>query len=163
MNFRYLLPIFLLTIVFISSSFTNNSKKVKKNETIGKSFMEAWSDHDSDKLLSLFAEDFTYEEVYSGKSYTDKNGLTGYMESTISGIPDSKFDILAVVANKKMAVVEWVWKGTNSIGWESLGIPATDKYFELRGVSVLTIENDLIKKCSDYWDWGTFMKGIGVN
>ena len=43
-----------------------------------------------------------------------------------------------------------------------MGIPATDKHFELKGVSVMKIENDLIKRNRDYWDWTTFMKGIGA-
>jgi len=45
-----------------------------------------------------------------------------------------------------MAVIEWIWKGTNSVGWKDMGITATNKYFELRGLSLMEIENGLIKK-----------------
>ena len=54
-----------------------------------------------------------------------------------------------------MSMVEWLWKGTNSVGWETRGIPATGKYFEIKGESEMKIENDLIRKNSDYWDWRT--------
>ena len=163
MNFRPLLPIIILAVAFISFSFTGNPRKVKKNEAIARSFMEAWSSHDSDKLLSLFDEDCLYEEVCSGRKFTDKDGIKDYLINTIHGTPDAKFDIVSVIANEDMATIEWIWKATNTVGWEYMGIPATNKYFEIRGVSVLTIESNRIKKCSDYWDWGTFMKGIGVN
>ena len=44
-----------------------------------------------------------------------------------------------------------------------MGIPATGKYFELPGVSVMEIENHKIKRNNDYWDWNTFMRLIGAN
>ena len=52
-------------------------------------------------------------------------------------------------------MVEWIWKGTNPVGWATMGIPATGKYFEIKGESEMKIENDLIRKNSDYWDWRT--------
>ena len=48
------------------------------------------------------------------------------------------------------------------MGWPYMNIPATNKYCEVRGVTVMEIENHLIQKNRDYWDWDTFMKGIGV-
>jgi len=162
MKLRLLFPISAVTIAFIFFSFTDNSKKVRKNEAIAKSFIEAWSNHDTGKLLSLFAEECLYEEVASGRHYTDKSGIAGYMESTISGVPDSEFVIELIIADENAAMVEWIWKGTNTKGWETMDIPATDQYFELRGISVMTFKSNLITRNSDYWDWNTFMKGIGV-
>ena len=55
-------------------------------------------------------------------------------------------------------MVEWLWKGTNSVGWETRGIPATGKYFEINGESVMRIENDLlIQRNSDYANWNSFL------
>ncbi len=36
------------------------------------------------------------------------------------------------------------------------------KYFELRGLSIMVIENGLITRNSDYWDWNSFLIGIGA-
>ena len=44
-----------------------------------------------------------------------------------------------------------------------MGIPATNKYFELKGLSIMEIEKGLIKRNSDYWDWNSFIKGIGAD
>jgi len=60
-------------------------------------------------------------------------------------------------------MVEWIWKGTNPVGWATMGIPATGKYFEIKGESEMKIENDLIRKNSDYWDWNPFMTEIIIN
>jgi len=110
----------------------------------------------------LFAENSIYEEVASGRSYKTREKIAIYIGSTISGIPDTKFETKNILANDSLAVVEWIWKGTNSVGWADMGLPATNKYFELRGLSIMVIKNGLITRNSDYWDWSTFLIGIGA-
>jgi len=110
----------------------------------------------------LFAENSIYEEVASGRSYKTRENIATYIGSTISGIPDTKFKTVSILANDSLAVVEWIWKGTNSVGWADMGLPATNKYFELRGLSIMVIKNGLITRNSDYWDWSTFLIGIGA-
>jgi steroid delta-isomerase-like uncharacterized protein len=149
---------FILFILGCNGKYYNNPK----NEKIAQSFIKYWDEGDIENLISLFSDSCLYEEVATGRKYSNKDGISGYAESTLSGVPDSKFKIITIVSNEKMSVVEWIWKGTNSVGWPSMGIPATNKYFEVRGVSVMIIEDNLIMRNSDYWDWNTFLKGIGV-
>lgn len=155
----------LSVICILAMFFTNCSdkKSVQENESVARAFIEAWDSHDMNRLNSLFADEFVYLEVASGRSYSTEEALANYGNATIAGIPDSKFEIVSVMANEKFAAVEWIWKGTNSVGWDFMGIPATNKYFELSGVSVMEIENQKIKRNSDYWDWNTFMQLIGAN
>jgi steroid delta-isomerase-like uncharacterized protein len=140
----------------------NNNCLIQKNETIAKSFIEYLNSHDVDKFTSLFAENGIYEEVASGRNYTTREKIAVYIGSTISGIPDTKFETVNILANDSLAVVEWIWKGTNSAGWADMGLPATNKYFELRGLSIMVIENGLITRNSDYWDWNSFLFEIGA-
>ncbi len=134
------------TISCANTSEKNRVKRVKENETIARTFIEAWDSKDIDKLCTLFVDDFVYPEVASGHSYTTNEALSNYGNLTIQGIPDSKFEIITLVANEKSAAVEWIWKGTNSVGWDFMGIPATGKYFELPGVSFMEIENRKMKR-----------------
>jgi steroid delta-isomerase-like uncharacterized protein len=137
-------------------------KGAENNASIARSFMEAWSAHDLDGLTSLFADDCLYEEVASGRTYTTKEGIAEYARATIAGVPDTEFAIVTVVADSRVAAVEWVWRGTNTVGWPSMGLPASGRAFELRGLSIIEIEDGLIVRASDYWDWSTFMEVIGV-
>jgi steroid delta-isomerase-like uncharacterized protein len=164
-NTKYNIIFFFLISSFIIitySSCNNKNKHVKENKTTAKLFITLINNRDINKLLSLFSDNCLYEEVASGRSYSDKKGIAAYIKSTLSGIPDSKFEIDSIITNNKMAMVEWTWKGTNTVGWKKMGIPATNKYFEIRGVSIIEFENKLIRRVSDYWDWNTFLKGIGV-
>ncbi|WP_167605070.1 nuclear transport factor 2 family protein [Maribellus sediminis] len=154
--------LFLVCLAGFLLSGCNESKVAQQNESIAISFIKAWDSHKATDLNALFAKDFLYTEVASGQTYANADALTTYFTATIAGIPDSKFKIVSVMGNEKYAAIEWIWKGTNSVGWDFIGIPATGKYFELPGVSVMEIENQKIIRNSDYWDWNTFMKLIGA-
>lgn len=151
---------YFIIILLVITILGCTNKKIRENETIAKSFAEAWSTHDIDKLTSLFTEDCLYEEVATGKKYVNKKAIAEYANYTISGIPDTKFEIVSIITSDNMATIEWIWKATNTVGWP--GAPPTKKYFEIRGVSVMVIEDNLIKRNSDYWDLNTFLKGMGV-
>ena len=139
-----------------------NLSLIQKNETIAKSFIETLNSHDVNKFTLLFSEQCIYEEVASGRSYRTREKIAEYIGSTISGIPDTKFETVNILANDSLAAVEWIWKGTNTVGWADMGLPATNKYFELRGLTIMEIQNGLITRNSDYWDWNTFLTGIGA-
>jgi len=155
-------PLSLICLVGIILTGCYQTKTIQQNESIARSFIEAYDTHNANKLTSLFTDKFLYTEVPSGRTYSNSVDLASYMTKTIAGVPDTKFEIVSVIANEEYAAVEWIWKGTNSVGWDFMGIPATGKYFELPGVSVMEIENQKIIRNSDYWDWNTFMQLLGV-
>lgn len=157
------LIIYVLTILLVFSIFgCNEQKKINENETLARAFIEAWSTHDGDKLVSLFSDDCVYENVPGGRKYTSKKEIAGYLAATISGAPDTEVEIISVHAGTNSAFIEWNWKGTNTIGWPSAKIPATNKYFEVRGASIIEIRNDRIYRNSDYWDMHSFLRGIEI-
>jgi len=125
--------------------------------------MESLNSHDISKLISLFSENCLYEEVATGRRYTGRNNIAAYIRSTIDGIPDTKFKTVNILANDSLAVVEWLWTGTNSVGWAEMGIPATNKSLKLQGLSIMKIKNGLITRNRDYWDWNSFIRGIGAD
>ena len=150
-------------ITNVGYSHGDDNALAEQNAEIATSFIHAWDTHDMDLLTSLLADDFVYTEVTTGRFYTDKDALAAYGNATIAGLPDTRFEVLSVVATEHYAAVVWVWKATNTVGYPSMGIPATGKYFELPGVSVMEIENGEIVWNKDYWDWNAFMEGIGVS
>jgi len=154
-------PIAVVILMFLLGC-NESSQKIHDNEATAKAFIEAWSSHDSGNLTALFADSCLYEEVASGRKFNTKEEIADYLNRTVSGIPDTKFEVVDVTASENMAMVEWVWTGTNTVGWANMNIPATNKHFEVRGVSVLELENNLIREVRDYWDWDTLMRGLGV-
>jgi steroid delta-isomerase-like uncharacterized protein len=162
MKIRRLSLLGVAVLMFFSFGCHERDGRTLENRMIGRNFMAAWSAHDVGKLTALFAEDGLYEEVATGNQFRGRKEIAGYAKATLDGVPDSVFGVVDVLADEDMATVEWVWKGTNTAGWPDMGIPATNKSFELRGVSVMVIKDHLIQRNSDYWDWNTFIRRIGA-
>jgi len=93
-------------ILFCAFCNGQNTKGIiQKNESIAKSFIEYLNSHDVGKFTSLFAENGIYEEVATGRSYTNRQKIAVYIGSTISGIPDTKFETINMMATNNLAVV----------------------------------------------------------
>lgn len=156
---------FLLSLIWLLPNYSLGSSADKEsdpNKEIGEKFIAAWDSHNAANLIALFKDDGAYEEVCSGRKYFGKGDISSYYNRTIEGMPDSKFEIVNIIAGKQQVSVEWTWQGTNSVGWPYMGISPTNKTMKIRGVSVIDIENRKIKNIRDYWDWNSFMKGIGL-
>ena len=147
-------PLFLFILIGVNAQ----TDVIKQNEAIARSFVECWAADKYKELPTLFADQCEYVEICSGRTWNTPEDILGYAESTISGMPDSQTEVVNVVANEKMAVVEAIWSGTNSVGWPN--IPASGKSFNLKVLSIMEIENGLIVKNRDYWDWETFYKAV---
>lgn len=129
-----------------------------KNEATAHKFVECWTMENYLDLPKLFAEDCIYLEMPSGRTFTGKEAVKNFASATLYGIPDTYTEIVSIIANDKMAAVEWIMAGTNSVGWPN--IPATGKSFRLPILTIMEIENGLIIKNRDYWDWETFHNAV---
>jgi steroid delta-isomerase-like uncharacterized protein len=139
-----------------------NADVKQYNENLLKAFISTLNDHDAETFSMLFTDSCQYMEVNSGRIFTGREAVAVYISSTLEGMPDSHFEIIHLMAEDHLGMVEWVWTGTNSVGWPQLGIPATDQHMELRGVSIVDFQNGKIQRNRDYWDNISFLRGIGV-
>lgn len=146
--------VFLFALIGVNAQ----TKPVKKNEAIARSFVECWSADKYHDLPALFADKCEYIEIPSGRTWNTPNAIFEYAEATLSGIPDCHTRVVSVVANENIAAVEWIMSGTNTVGWPN--IPASGKSFNLKVLSIMEIEDGLIAKNRDYWDVETFIKAV---
>ena len=130
----------------------------ENNEAIARRFVEFWTLEHYKDLAQLFAENCIYVETPSGNKFSGREAIQNYASTTLNGMSDTQAEIITVVANDKMAVVEWIWSGTNSIGWPN--IPASGKTFRLPVLTIMEIENGMIIRNRDYWDWETFYNAV---
>ncbi len=142
----------ILTLSIIACNNQNGTSH--RNETIAKKYVEAWNNYDSVKVASLFADNFKYEDIaFNMQVSGTRDTLIRFVHSTISAIPDAHMEIASIIANDSMAVVEWIWKGTVPKVW--FPNDSTTKKFTARGVSVMEIQDGLIKRNTDYYNAGS--------
>ena len=120
----------------------------------------AWSVHDTDKLLSLFTDDFVYEDVTLGAVHNGKAELKGFADTLFTVFPDFKVELASGFIAGNWAGAEWTMSGTQK--GDLPEIPATGKHFSVRGSTICELLEGKIKRNSDYWDRVTFLKQLGI-
>ncbi len=119
-----------------------------------------WSAHDIEQLLSIFTDDCIYEDVTLGVVNHGKAELTSFARGFFTAFPDFHVELRSHFDTGEWAAVEWSMSGTHE--GDLMGTPPTHKFFSLRGMSAFELQGDKIRRCSDYWDFVTFAKQLGL-
>jgi steroid delta-isomerase-like uncharacterized protein len=122
----------------------------------------AWSSNDVTRLLTLFTDDVTYEDVTFGTSNKGSDALRKFAASTFEAFADLKFELRSrfVAADGQWGAIEWVWRGRQTKDFP--GLPATNKPFQVRGATVVEFQDGKIGRDSDYWDLATYLRQVGL-
>ena len=126
-----------------------------------KEIIAAINSHDIERVLSLFADDFLYEEVAADSTVTrNKDELHARFQNLFSSIPDLKVELTSYFASGNNICVEWISSGTHT--GDMPGFPATGKNFSYREVVVIELIGDKLSRFSLYCDLLTVMRQLGL-
>jgi steroid delta-isomerase-like uncharacterized protein len=121
----------------------------------------AWSSHDPERLLALFADDAMYEEVAGGLVFQGKEEIGGYIQANLTGFPDVTVTLHSAFAVGDWAAAEWVYAGTFTGPFPGLPEP-TGNAVALRGATIYALRGGKIVRNSDYYDLVSFTTQLGV-
>lgn len=123
--------------------------------------MRAWSDHDLEGVLALFAQDCVYEDVALGMVFRGKEELRGFATHNFASVPDFRCTLVKCFPGRDCAAVENELSGTPVQDPAGRPLPG-DRSFKLRGVTILEFEHGLIRRNADYWDSASAMQQLGL-
>lgn len=99
-----------------------------------------------EKLRSFYAENLVDHDAAEPNVDTIETVL-GFFTSLAEGAPDSKHELQIVEpAGKDLVIVYWKYRGTHT--GNLLGIPATNKKFDIAGIEIYKIADS---KITDVW------------
>jgi steroid delta-isomerase-like uncharacterized protein len=101
-------------------------------------------------------DDFVAVGVYSGKP-----AVRGFFEDLFVAVPDFTLTTERILADGEHATVQWRITGTFS-GGPFLGVHATGRQIELRGIDVMHIVDGLLVDNTIYYDMLSFARQIGM-
>ncbi len=92
--------------------------------------------HDLDEFVAVFAGDYRSEQpVHPSRAFTSSDQVRENWAGVFSGVPDFRAElVLGVTTDDGVEVGEWRWSGTHVDGAP----------FEMRGVTVLGVENERV-------------------
>lgn len=117
------------------------SKRIAEN--ILRTFGEAWTNQDSNKILTIFTKDAIYHERVLKKPYKGHKEIKEYWQSkVVEEQSDIKFKLLKYYICDNTIIAEWDASFNSNI---------EKKRIHIQEVAIFEIEKDKIKSLREYW------------
>jgi steroid delta-isomerase-like uncharacterized protein len=122
--------------------------------------LEAWNAHDPERVQSFYAPEYEGVDVAQANPQCGPQEVSRLVKWYLRAFPDLRFVDEDIVVEGNRAVLVWTARGTHA--GELMRIPPTGRYIEVRGTSVLTIENGKIIRGLYVWDVAGLLRSIGL-
>ena len=134
------------------------------NTTLARAFYDAFNRRDFDKALAMVTDDAQWTNIPFGATFTGRKGYREYVDTWTVAMPDSKVEIVNVVATEEWAVAECIGRGTHTgpLAGPQGNIPATQKKIEMKFCEVLRLKDGLITEAHLYFDAASLLRQIGL-
>jgi steroid delta-isomerase-like uncharacterized protein len=124
------------------------------------SYFSAVDARDVDAMVACWA-DGGLERIAPIGELRAPDGVRAFFGELFGAVPDSRFEVLDVVAQDDKVVVRWRTTGT-FCGEPFQGIEANGSRLNLEGCDMLTIEDGLIQRNDAYYDGAQFARQVGL-
>jgi steroid delta-isomerase-like uncharacterized protein len=120
----------------------------------------AWNSHDIDLVAKFYAANYTGNDVAQPAPHHGHAGIRSFLSRYQSAFPDSYFTLdETLIAGNRVALM-WSARGTHQ--GALMNIPPTGRTISVRGVAILTIENDLVQRATYIWDVAGLLRAVGL-
>ena len=124
-------------------------------------YLDAWDSHDPEQVGAFMAEDAVYEDLALGQTHEGRAAIVGFVGTADQLSKDYRFTLISEQASGDHYAIEWEMAGTNT--GEAAGLPATNKQYRIRGVSIGRLDgNGKIRQNRDYWNMVDYLTQVGI-
>jgi steroid delta-isomerase-like uncharacterized protein len=125
--------------------------------------IDMWNAHDAAGVVGFMTEDVVRIDFGTGERLEGQAAVREFierLETTFSS--DYRFELGLVIGGDDAVAVEWTMSGTNDGADEQLGLPATGRHFEIRGVSVGRRRDGRTAEERVYWNMADYLQQVGL-
>lgn len=121
---------------------------------------QAWNSHDIEKVLGFYSSNYVGEDVGQAFLLRGHEGVRAMLENYWQAFPDLEFTVTdTLIQDSRMAII-WMAEGTHQ--GTIMNIPPTGHRVEVRGVSVIDIEDGLVVRAQYVWDQAGMLRHMGL-
>ena len=119
-----------------------------------------WNEHDLDRLVMLYAEDYQGQDVGLAQTYYGLAGIRQMAQHYYTAFPDLAFTSTETIVQGNRAALSWVSSGTHR--GKIMNIPATGRSIKVSGITTVSFKNGLVVRSSVFWDVAGLLRDIGL-
>lgn len=127
--------------VFTMASFT---QPLKNKALLQRFYEEVYIDWDMEVADELLAPDFISHDWPQGLQGPE--GFRRYYESFKKAIPDARYEVKDMVAERDRVVVRWEMQGSYQSQFPGMDIEPSGQEITLKGVAIYRVEDSKLKE-----------------
>ncbi len=135
-------------------------------ESWGERFLDAWNAHDPEALVSLCTEDLTIDDPALPETLHGHDGIRRFAEATFRAFPDFRIegvDAPYLAPDGPRALVRWRMTGKMDGPWEFMGLPASGRPMDIRGVDIWEFEGQRLHRYELLYDGLEMAQQLGAS
>jgi steroid delta-isomerase-like uncharacterized protein len=122
--------------------------------------LEAWNAHDLERAAELYASDYEGIDVGEARPQHGRQAVRETLERYFADFPDLHFTAEDTIIQDNRVAVIWSAQGTHR--GRLMNIPPTGRNVTVRGITILTIEDNQAKRGIFMWDVAGLLRSIGL-
>lgn len=130
-----------------------------------RSFYDAVSAHDVEKVLTFFADEGHFNDVSTQHDFKGKKELRGMVENWFKALPDIKLKVSNLIGSGDIYCTELAVVGTHTgplAGGPAGVIPASGKKVNVPSCDVIRLKNGKIQSLNCYFAGNVLLGQIGA-
>jgi steroid delta-isomerase-like uncharacterized protein len=128
-------------------------------ETV-RAYFDAVAARDPDAMVQYWSED-GIEEILPVGILRGPEEIKGYFSELFAAIPDFELSVERTLAQDQNVLVQWRASGTFD-GGPLMGVDATGRRIELRGLDWLEVDGEKISRNTAFADGAALARGMGM-
>jgi steroid delta-isomerase-like uncharacterized protein len=121
--------------------------------------LDAWNSHDLERVASFYAPDYVGEDVGQARQQHGGRERALMLGVYVRAFPDVHFTGETIIEGNRVALI-WTMRGTHRGTF--MGIPPTGRKVEVRGTSIVTVEDGRVKQGLNIWDTAGLLRALGM-
>jgi steroid delta-isomerase-like uncharacterized protein len=121
---------------------------------------QAWNSHDIAEVLRFYSSDYVAEDVGQAFLLRGHEGIRAMLENYWQAFPDLEFTVTDTVIQDSRIAIVWMADGTHQ--GTIMNIPPTGHRVQVRGVSIIDVEDELVVRGQYIWDLAGMLRHMGL-
>lgn len=119
--------------------------------------LEAWNAHDIERMAAFYAPDYEGIDIAQAQPQRGPEERCRVLASYVRAFPDLYFTGEMIAQGNRVALI-WTMRGTHR--GTLMHIPPTGREVDVRGVSVLTVEDGKVVRGLNIWDMAGLLRAL---
>jgi steroid delta-isomerase-like uncharacterized protein len=128
--------------------------------TYAKAINQAWNSHDPESVLNFYSPDYVGSDIGHSALQRGRQGLRDMLQTYWKAFPDLRFTVTDTLTEGSRLAILWVAEGTHQ--GPIMNIPATGHRIQVKGMSVIYVENGLVVSGQYVWDLAGMLRNMGL-